>query len=127
MHKFVGNKTLEMFLTEPSLIERFGIGTHHDGRTVFWWIERRGRLRGGQVIRYGTDGKRDKSSKYPCDWMHRILQLPDADNFKPGFCFFGEHQLDYEPDKISGGGRSAQDGDCRYRLYAGIGVAGSGG
>lgn len=93
-------QTLFDSATLQGLLDRFGIGTFTDGRTIFWQIDRQGQLRTGLIIRYGTDGKRDKTVN-PF-WMHKALErrglLPS--NFALRQCFFGEHQLDYEPEKL---------------------------
>ena len=85
--------------TVQGLVDRFGIGTCADGRTVFWQIDRKGQLRAGKVFRYGADGKRDKAVNP--SWVHKALEkrgiLPS--NFTLKQCFFGKHQLSYETEK----------------------------
>lgn len=79
--------------TVRALVERFGIGTARDGRTIFWQLDQTGYVRTGQALRYHAHGKRDKEAQP--DWMHS--RLARAGHLPAGFqlrqCLFGEHQL----------------------------------
>lgn len=73
--------------------ERYKIG--RDGvRTVFWQIASDGTIRAGKSIPYLLDGHRDKSDKYPANWLHKSRAW---NGYHTGEelqqCFFGEHLL----------------------------------
>lgn len=73
--------------------KRYKIG--RDGsRTVFWQIAIDGSIRAGKSIPYNTDGHRDKSDKYPANWLHKS-RVWDAycTGEELQQCFFGEHLL----------------------------------
>lgn len=79
--------------------EMYKIG--RDGaRTVFWQIAADGTIRAGKSIPYMPNGHRDKSDKYPANWLHKSRFW---DGYKSGTelqqCFFGEHLLKQFPDK----------------------------
>lgn len=78
--------------------ERYKIG--RDGaRTVFWQIAKDGTIRAGKSIPYKSDGHRDKTDKYPANWLHRS---PAWNNMHKGEelqqCYFGEHLLNERKD-----------------------------
>jgi hypothetical protein len=85
------------------VVYQYLIGTWADGRTVFWQIDFRGRIRTGKLIAYDlATGKRLKERKP--SWVHAELKSADAlcANFKLEQCFFGEHLLPREPGKVIG-------------------------
>jgi len=72
------------------LIERYYLTTSKlwNGATVFWQIDKYGKIRTGKIMLYNSaTGKRDKTKN---SWVHSALKLPDF-NLKQ--CFFGEHLL----------------------------------
>jgi hypothetical protein len=85
------------------VVRDYLIGTWSDGRTVFWQIDARGRVRTGKLIAYDSStGKRIKS-RQP-SWVHAELkragELPDIFNLRQ--CFFGEHLLPRLPERVVG-------------------------
>lgn len=73
--------------------QRYHIGK--DGaRTVFWQIALDGTVRAGKSIPYLKNGHRDKSDKYPANWLHKSAAWR---NYYAGKelhqCYFGEHLL----------------------------------
>lgn len=75
------------------LISRYFIGTskHWKGATVFWQIDKGGKIRTGKIMLYSpTTGKRVKEPFNHVDWVHTALKLPE---FELRQCFFGEHLL----------------------------------
>lgn len=75
------------------LISRYFIGTskHWNGATVFWQIDRAGKIRTGKIMLYNPDtGKRSKEQHHTPAWVHKALKLPE---FSLQQCFFGEHLL----------------------------------
>jgi hypothetical protein len=71
-------------------VEMYHIGTSQNGGTVFWEIDRDGKIRAGKIIQYGTDGHRRKDVTPPVQWVHKILHFPE---FALMQCFFGEHLI----------------------------------
>lgn len=82
-----------------AILRRYFIGTFRDGRTVFWQVDSRNRIRTGKLIRYEAEtGKRRKNTT---NFVHAKLkesgELPQY--FELRQCFFGEHLLQLEPEK----------------------------
>ena len=72
---------------------RYYIGTskHWDGATVFWQIDRLGRVRCGKIMQYDDrTGKRIKEPVNKISWVHAVLKLQ---SFNLSQCLFGEHLL----------------------------------
>ncbi|MBK8810464.1 MAG: hypothetical protein IPN69_06970 [Acidobacteria bacterium] len=79
------------------VIRRYLIGTWHDGRTIFWQIDRKNHIRTGKLISYDAEkGKRSKTVKP--NWMHVELKRRGnlSNNFNLRQCLFGEHLLSAE-------------------------------
>lgn len=57
------------------LLARFGLGTsaHWPGACVFWLIDERGQVRGGQVVLYDETGHTVKSPRRCTTWVHTAL------------------------------------------------------
>ena len=49
-----------------------GHGKH--GHTIFWQIDEQGRLRTGKMMKYRTDGHRDKQAAWNFDFIHATLR-----------------------------------------------------
>jgi hypothetical protein len=98
--KHYENNNLIRFLYErfpavviTKLIEKYYIGTtsHWLGSTVFWQVDKYGRVRTGKIIDYNAStGKRVKKPYSHITWVHSALKLPD---FNLRQCLFGEHLL----------------------------------
>lgn len=73
--------------------KRYKIG--RDGeRTVFWQIAIDGTIRAGKSIPYLKNGHRDKTDKYPANWLHKVKawkHLHTGEELQQ--CWFGEHLL----------------------------------
>ena len=85
---------------EKELVLSYLVGTakHWQGATVFWQIDIAGNIRTGKVMLYNPEtGKRVKKSTNRIDWVHNLLKLP---NFNLKQCFFGEHLLARNPEKV---------------------------
>lgn len=79
--------------TVDALRAKYKIGTSKKwpGSTVFWQIDKGGRIRSGKVMQYNaTTGKRVKKPYDMVTWVHSILKKED---FNLSQCFFGEHLL----------------------------------
>jgi hypothetical protein len=83
------------------VIERYHVGTcnHWGGATVFWQVDSTGEARTGSVMQYDENISRVKvkdkdtgKTKALITWVHSLLGSKQPD-FKPTYCFFGEHLL----------------------------------
>ena len=107
------NRVFSPHLVDGAIREYFvGTSNHFGGgATVFWQIDRHGKIRGGKIMKYNPDnGKRVKitvtetakdgtvktSKKALITWVHSVMKLPDY-NLKQ--CLFGEHLLFKYPDR----------------------------
>ena len=75
------------------LIKDYFIATssHWNGATVFWQIDRQGKIRTGKIMLYdATTGKRVKKPYNYINWMHSALKMQ---HFELLQCLFGEHLL----------------------------------
>ncbi len=64
--------------------------------TVYYQVDLQGRIRGGKILHYGTDGKRTKDPYPRISWMHKVLNL---DLFNLSQCLFGLHLVERFPEK----------------------------
>lgn len=71
-----------------------GASKHWDGANVFWQVDSSGRIRGGKIMQYDTNGHRVKVPTNRVTWVHRVLKLEDYNLCQ---CFFGEHLLSNRP------------------------------
>lgn len=67
------------------VLDKYAIGTTEKGGTVFWLIDKNGKIRGGKVMFYNRQTCKRNGI---ITWYHAITKEADY-NFKP--CFFGEH------------------------------------
>jgi hypothetical protein len=75
-------------------VGRYFIGTskHWSGSTVFWQIDKTGKVRTGKIIQYNpTTGKRVRNVTPPVYWVHKNYA---KNNFNLSQCLFGEHLLE---------------------------------
>lgn len=80
-------------------VERYNIGIDQNTISnrdwvIFFQIDKDNNCRSGKIIRYQTDGKRDRSSR--TTWFHSVMKYND---FNLVQCFFGEHLLNEDPRK----------------------------
>lgn len=87
--------TAHLVGTEHALAiwKRYHIGK--DGaRTVFWQIAIDGTIRAGKSIPYLSNGHRDKSDRFPANWLHKSAAWRSYYTGKELHqCYFGEHLL----------------------------------
>lgn len=94
------------------VLNHYAIGNSQQGMAIFWQMDEQGKLRTGKMMKYRTDGHRDKSQGYNFDWIHSALSRkwvngeavyeapwPHPDLFNPDeqemrSCYFGLHLLD---------------------------------
>lgn len=87
---------------DPEAVEKavvdYMIGTHRDGRTIYWQVDGNQRIRTGKILAYSaTTGKRNHD-RFP-DWVHAELKRQGIfTDFNLKQCFFGEHLLSEHPD-----------------------------
>lgn len=80
-------------------VKKYFIGSTREGKTIFWQIDDRGKIRTGKIIAYDPEkGKRRKDISP--GWVHaetmkRQGKEPGDYNLKQ--CFFGEHLLSKYP------------------------------
>ncbi len=80
------------------MVTSYYIGTSHhwQGATVFWQVDRYGKVHGGKIMQYNPDtGKRVKEPYNRITWVHTAMGLKD---YNLQQCLFGEHLLDFYPD-----------------------------
>ena len=94
------------------VLNHYVIGNSQQGMAIFWQLDENGKLRTGKMMKYRTDGHRDKSQGYNFDWIHSALSRrwvngeavyespwPHPELFNPDkqemrSCYFGLHLLD---------------------------------
>ena len=92
---------------EP-VLEAYAVGHSSKGdsagMTIFWYIDEKGQIRTGKMMRYYPEGHpkfghRDKDSSYAKDWIHSVLsrnrrfELYNPEEQKMRTCLFGMHLL----------------------------------
>jgi hypothetical protein len=89
-----------------TVLKMYFVGTWKDGLTVFWQIDRRGKIRTGKIMRYDAQNghrqivrtwtdKDGEKHELKVDWMHGKIKK----DFNLTQIFFGEHLLSKYPDK----------------------------
>ena len=75
--------------------ELYHVGATKDKATIFWQIDTENRVRTGKMIKYNTDGHRQKDCANALNWAHALLKkankIPSDYNLQQ--CFFGMHLL----------------------------------
>ena len=77
------------------------VGSSVYGHTIFWQIDNEGKVRTGKMMRYKTDGHRDKTASWNFDYIHAALfrdqRHPEYDDTKMEVrqCLFGLHLLNH--------------------------------
>ncbi len=75
------------------LIAQYQVGTskHWPGSSVFWQIDRSGRIRAGKVMLYNsTTGRRMKEPFNHIQWVHKVMKM---EPYHLHQCLFGERLL----------------------------------
>ena len=52
----------------------YHVGHGANGHTIFWQLDESGHVRTGKMMKYRTDGHRDKQSSWNFDWIHSSLE-----------------------------------------------------
>jgi hypothetical protein len=82
-------------------VKQYFIGTTKLGKTVFWQVDQKRRIRTGKIIAYdATTGKRSKDVNP--NWIHSELKRLGRleKDFNLMQCFFGQHLLLENSDKL---------------------------
>lgn len=76
-----------------------GSSNHWKGATVFWQIDKHGKIRTGKIMLYNiVSGKRVKEPFNHITWVHK---LTNQSNYQLSQCFFGEHLLNNNTKPIA--------------------------
>ena len=81
-------------------LKAYHVGSSKDGKTIWWQIDVEGRVRTGKLMRYKTDGHRDRNDKQAFDWIHNRLKKAgwwNANAKEMTTCLFGEHLIKAYP------------------------------
>lgn len=75
-------------------IKSYFVGTTREGRTVFWQIDQKKRIRTGKIIAYDAASGKRRKDVFPT-WTHSELKRVGLikQDFNLIQCFFGEHLL----------------------------------
>ena len=58
----------------PQVLMDYHVGHGKKGHTIFWQLDEGGHIRTGKMMKYRTDGHRDKQSSWNFDWIHSTLE-----------------------------------------------------
>ena len=95
----------------------YHVGHGKNGHTIFWQLDSDGKLRTGKMMKYRTDGHRDKQASWSFDFIHSVLSkhwdaanhewtdeppypfpnLYNPDKQQPAITFFGMQLLKRYP------------------------------
>lgn len=85
-----------------TVLQQYHVGhSERTNMTIFWQIDEDGNVRTGKMMRYKTDGHRDKESKYNFDFIHSSLfraKVYDENRYEVKLCLFGLHLLNSYPN-----------------------------
>ena len=84
----------------PKMLKNYAVGVSRDGLSVFWQIDEQARVHTGKMMRYKSDGHRDKDSQYNFDWVHSKLfrqGVYNEEEYDYETCLFGQHLLTFCP------------------------------
>ena len=89
------------------VLKEYHVGHGKNGHTIFWQMDESGHVRTGKMMKYRSDGHRDKESTWNFDFIHSTLSrkrndedpwpfpaIYNPDRQEPRLTFFGMHLLD---------------------------------
>lgn len=92
------------------VLSAYPVGHGRNGHTIFWQIDEHGRIRTGKMMKYRTDGHRDKEASWNFDFIHSSLsrkrnesdpwpypKLYNPDTHEVQLTFFGMQLLNRYP------------------------------
>lgn len=77
----------------PRVLRAYLVGHSKDGYTLFWQIDNVARPRTAKMMRYRSDGHRDKEDRYACTWFHSRMDKRLVSDGKGGKTIY------YDSDK----------------------------
>jgi len=100
------------------VLNDYHVGHGKNGHTIFWQIDENGAVRTGKMMKYKSDGHRDREASWNFDFIHATLSrhwdeekhemtdeppypfphLYDPDKQEPCLTFFGMHLLNKYPN-----------------------------
>ena len=86
------------------VLNDYHVGHGKNGHTIFWQIDELGEVRTGKMMKYKSDGHRDREASWNFDFIHsalfrdqRLTQW-DEDKQEAQLTFFGMHLLNRYPN-----------------------------
>jgi hypothetical protein len=86
------------------VLNDYHVGHGKNGHTIFWQIDELGEVRTGKMMKYKSDGHRDREASWNFDFIHsalfrdqRLTQW-DKDKQEAQLTFFGMHLLNRYPN-----------------------------
>lgn len=80
------------------LFRLYNVGTAKGGRTVYWQVDGKERIRTAKLMDYDAQsGHRLKDLRHHVSWLHAQMGI-DKERIRQ--CFFGEHLIPLFPDKL---------------------------
>jgi len=96
-HHFLLSRFGETALDQVTAQFRLGSSAVKEHHTVFWQVDITGTVRSGKVINYNPEtGKRSDK----VDWVHSMIVRKTGKEYVLKQCYFGEHQLAANTDKV---------------------------
>ena len=86
------------------VLNDYHVGHGKNGHTIFWQIDELGDVRTGKMMKYKSDGHRDREASWNFDFIHSALfrdqRLPqwNEDKQEAQLTFFGMHLLNRYPN-----------------------------
>lgn len=75
----------------PLVLADYHVGHGRNGHTIFWQLDEGGNIRTGKMMKYRTDGHRDKQSSWNFDWIHSTLERGTPQRDEHGQIMRDEH------------------------------------
>ena len=109
--RFLTNLFTDELEAIQAVLQKYAVGTWKDNLSIFWQIDRHGKIRTGKLMRFDLQtGKRQaikswiengETRQLKAYWMHKelIKQKELHADFNLKQCFFGEHLLPKYPNK----------------------------
>lgn len=80
------------------MLRNYLVGTTKEGATIWWQADENGVIRTGKIMRYLSDGHRDKTGAFALDWVHAVLERAGhLGRVGVDKTLFGMHLLDLCP------------------------------
>lgn len=73
------------------VIDQYNVGHGKYGHTMFWQLDEKGQLRTAKMMKYRTDGHRDKQAQWNFDFVHSIFARGQKQFDEHGHLVVDEH------------------------------------